>query len=82
MLTEIFSHTKAVPPPADVDSARCTLRYLESCSLIFEKGLLSHERIMTVDSKIIENVQAGFEFFCDWLDEILENGKNQHGNIF
>ena len=79
MLTEIFSHTKAVPPPADVD---CTLRYLESCNLVFEKGLLSHERIMTADSKIIENVQAGFEFFCDWLDEILENGKNQRGNIF
>lgn len=78
VLTEIFSHTTSIPPPADVDSAQCTLRYLESCNKIFEKGLLSHERIKSSDSKILENIQLGFKFYCDWLDKILESGKNDY----
>ena len=78
MLTENFSHTKSIPLPADVDSAHCTLRYLEACNLIFEKGLLSHEHVKSSDSEILENVQLGLKFFCDWLDNILESGKNNY----
>lgn len=74
MLTELFSYTKSDPPPTDVDSTRCTLQYLESCNLLFEKGFLSHERVQNVDSKIIKNIQVGFKFFCDWLDNIIETG--------
>ena len=82
VLTEIFSHISTISPPVDCDSARYTLKYLESCSLIFEKGLLSHERIKSTDSKVFENIQLRFKFFCDWFDSILERGKIQQDSIF
>lgn len=50
------------------------LRYLESCNLIFERGFLSHERIRKSDTKILENIQQGYVFYCDWLDDILKKG--------
>ena len=82
MLAEIFSYTKSIPLPSDVDSACCTLRYLESCNLMFENGLLSHERVESSDSKVIQNIHLGFKFFCDWLDSVIESGKNQCDVMF
>ena len=75
MLSELFSYTKSDPPPDDVDSTQCTLRYLEACNQLFERGLLSHERVHNKDTTLIENVQHGYQFFCDWLDDIVKNCK-------
>ena len=60
--------------PIDVESTKCTLKYLESCNLIFEQGLLSHERVKEKDAKILINIQQGYSLLCDWLDNIVKNG--------
>lgn len=75
VITELYSHTKSNPQPLDVDSTRCTLQYLEACNRIFERGFLSHERVLSVDSKVIESISVGFKFFCEWLDKTIETGK-------
>jgi hypothetical protein len=73
VLSELHSHVKSHPPPLEIESTSYTLRYLESCNLVFERGL-SHERIHTSDRKVLHNIQ-GYIFFCDWLDDILKKGK-------
>ena len=74
VLSELFSYTKSDPPPADLDSTLCTLRYLESCNQIFEKGLLSHERVHKKDTSVIQNIEQVYGYFCDWLDNIFKCG--------
>ena len=65
---------KCDPTPPDIESTSCTLQYLESCNLIFERGFLSHERIRKNDTKVLDNIQQGYAFYCDWLDDILDKG--------
>ena len=73
VLTELHSYVTQNPPPTDAPSARCTLKYLTSCNLLFEQGLLSHDRVHAKDIKVIENVRKGYSFFSDWLSNLLLN---------
>ena len=45
VLTELYTYISSDPKPADVKETECTLRYLEACNLLFEKGLLSHNKV-------------------------------------
>jgi hypothetical protein len=67
---ELCQHTQQSTNLAD----KVTLSYLEACSKLFEHGLLSHDRITTVDDKALKNIRDGFKFFEKWLDEIYEQG--------
>jgi hypothetical protein len=51
-----------------------TLSYLEACNKIFERGLLSHEKVTSPGHQVILNIQEGYKFFKKWLDEIYEMG--------
>lgn len=59
---------------------RLTLKvsaYLEACSKLFEKGFLSHDRVMNMDSEVLKSISEGYNFFTTWMDQILENGMNK-----
>jgi len=66
------------PPPADADQVKCTSKYLEACSKIFEKGFLSHDRVLDKNSNILKNIRDGYAFFRSWhcsLSEATNAGK-------
>ena len=74
VLTELNSYISQNPPPTDAPSVRCTLKYLTGCNLLFERGLLSHDRVHAKDTRVVENVTKGYSFFSDWLNSLLLNG--------
>lgn len=70
----MYSYSHQIPAPRDSFSAQLTLSYLEACNKIFERGLLSHDKVTTSDCQVVLNIQEGYNFFTKWLDEILEKG--------
>ena len=64
-MSELYSYTVQDPPPADVESVKATLRYLEACHKFFEKGLLSHEKVCNVDCKVMKSIEEGFSYFVN-----------------
>lgn len=69
----VQSYITQNPPPADTPSVQRTLKYLTVCN-IFERGLLSHDRVHIKDVKVIENIKVGYSFFSGWLSNLLLNG--------
>lgn len=47
-----------------------TAEYLEACSLIFEYGTLSHDKIESSDSKALNNIRKGLTWFNNWKESI------------
>jgi len=62
------------PPPADAAEVHETLAYLEACSLLFEQGFLSHDRIRNLESAILQNITKGYDYFSGWLTSLLKEG--------
>ena len=62
------------PPPADAAEVQETLAYLEACSLLFEQGFLSHDRIRNLESEILQNITKGYDYFSGWLTSLLKEG--------
>lgn len=77
VLSELYAHIHQTPPPSDKVHVEATLKYLEACNRLFERGFLSHDRIMSMDSEIIQNITQGFKFFSAWIDEIIKKS-NDH----
>ena len=75
VLSELYSYSHQTPVPSDSFSAQLTLSYLKACNLIFEQGLLSHDKVTSSDCQVIHNIQEGYQFFTNWLDEIYAEGE-------
>ena len=71
VLAELKEHLYLNP---DNKSLSLTIQYLEACSKIFEEGLLSHDKIQSGDTHILETMKDGFYFFMGWCDQNIENG--------
>ena len=67
------------PPPLDAATTSETLLYLEACNLLFEQGLLSHDRIRSMDSDVLNK---GYSYFTAWLDSVFELGMPIHTNLY
>lgn len=74
VLAELFDYVSQSPPPDDSFSTICTLKYLEACNKLFEKGLLSHSKIRGLDSEVLDNINQGLSFFLNWLESIHDEG--------
>jgi len=72
---ELYAYIHQDPAPEDATTTAETLTYLEACNKLFEQGFLSHERIRSMDSKILKNMQDGYSYFSNWLTSILDKGK-------
>ena len=78
MLGELHWYIHQDPPPVDKTATSETLLYLEACNLLFEEGFLSHERIRSLDSQVIQNISKGYKYFADWLTSLLDKGVFTH----
>ena len=73
VLSELHAHIHQDPPPSDKVHVEATLNHLEACNRMFERGFLSHDRIMSMDSEIIQNITQGFTFF--FLYGLMESSR-------
>jgi len=65
-----------IPHPVTLKVSLC---YLEACNKIFEKGLLSHEKVCDPSSKVINSIKQGFAFFTEWHAGLSKDGtKHTH----
>lgn len=40
--------------------------------MIFEKGILSHDKVTSINSAPIVNMKEGMKWFINWKQELLE----------
>jgi len=73
VMGELFHHISQ--NPTDILETKTTLKYLESCHSIFEKGFLSHDRIFSMDAGIITSINKGYSFFTQWHSSLINKGK-------
>ena len=64
--------------PEDVEKTLEALAYLEACHYLFERGFLCHERIRSVNSEVLKNINKGYRYFSGWLTDLLEQGIEYH----
>ena len=69
MISALESHAESNPLPPDASSVKATAQYLQSCNLIFERGILSKKMIKAMNSPVIENIKDGFQYFVDWCEK-------------
>ena len=50
------------------------LKYLKALNSILENGFLSHEKIESAGSLLLQRIKVGYNFFVQWLDSVLEKG--------
>ena len=74
VLTELYSYIHQEPPPPNVASTIEAHKYLEACSLIFEKGFLCHDKICSMDSTVLQNISQGYKYFTTWISTLLSEG--------
>ena len=77
---ELYAYVHQDPPPADVETTRETMKYLEACNNLFEKGFLCHEKITSSDSTVLQNISNGYNYFTTWLSTLLSEGM-QKGSV-
>lgn len=74
MLGELQWYIHQDPQPDNADTTSEVVLYLEACNLLFEQGFLSHNRIRSMDSDVLKNIDKGFSYFAEWLNSILDKG--------
>ena len=48
---------------------------MEACNKIFERGLLSHDKLCDMNSKVIGSIKEGFSYLVKWHASLSKNGK-------
>lgn len=73
LLSELYahSHNSSEFLPSRESAYECYL-YLRACSQLFENGFLSKGRVFSPVDKEIGSVKEGYQYFADWLTEILK----------
>jgi len=44
---------------------------------LFEIGFLSHDKVASLDSPILKNIEDGCKYFTSWLSTLLEEGERK-----
>lgn len=50
-----------------------TAGFFEACHLIFEKGILSHNIILSSSSPCLANISEGMKWFLKWKEDVQED---------
>ena len=54
------------------ESHAAAAEYLEACNKIFERGILSHSKIMDLQSPALINIRSEFSYFQQWHRHLQE----------
>uniref|UniRef100_A0A1X7V628 Transposable element P transposase-like RNase H domain-containing protein n=1 Tax=Amphimedon queenslandica TaxID=400682 RepID=A0A1X7V628_AMPQE len=54
--------------PDEMKEHLATLEYLKACNKLFEDGILSHQKVDQLSSKVLKNIDEGYAFFKKWKD--------------
>ena len=68
---ELYSHIHQDPLPAGTDATAEAHKFLEACNLLFEKGFLSHEKVSTMDSMVLQSISSVYQYFTSWFSTLL-----------
>ena len=74
-MSELYWYINEYPDNDDVPSVRYTLKFLESCNKMFERGFLSHSMISDISSDTLKSIDEGFKFITNWINSIIKDGK-------
>jgi len=75
VLSELYWYVHQDPPAVDASTTSETLEYLQACHKLFETGFLSHEKVTSLESPVLKNIDKGYEYFKSWLSTLLDEGK-------
>lgn len=81
MISALRGYSESQPMLPDATSVKKTADYLEACNQIFERGILSRQRVKGMNSPVIENMKDGFQFFADLFQKHKERGKSKFWSI-
>ena len=51
-----------------------TLKYLQALNKIFERGILSSQKVTATDRKLLDIIREGFSYFEEWYAEVVKQG--------
>ena len=74
VIAELSEYAGGNPP--DKENVLKTVEYLDGCRDLFERGILSHEKIADEHSPVLQNMFNGFSFFVGWADYAWEQGED------
>ena len=70
VLSEMYQYIHSDPVPSDAASVQSTLKYLEACNLLFERGFLSHSKVCDLQSNVLQSIDKGYRYFVKWHDSL------------
>ena len=73
VIAELSEYKESNPP--DAENVGKTIEYLDACRQLFERGILSHEKITDEHSSVLQNMSNGYNFFVGWADYAWEQGR-------
>ena len=56
--------------PEEMKEHLAVLDHLKACNLLFKNGTLSHEQVSQCSSKVLKNIDQGYEFFVQWKGKL------------
>ena len=68
--------------PADAEKVGKVIEYLDACCHLFERGILSHQKITNEKSSVLQNMSVGYVFFVGWADYAWEKGMHYYLYLF
>ncbi len=54
------------------DTHSLTVEYLQACSLMFENGILSHDKMTSTSFKALSNMAKAMKWFEKWKEELQD----------
>ena len=75
VLSELYKYCNHTPAPSDTASVQLSLKYLEACNKLFENGFLSHSKIVSIQSPVLQSIQEGYSYFTSWHSNLSASGR-------
>ena len=61
--------------PDEREEHLATLEYLTALNLLFEQGILSNDRVNSLSSHVLVNMEKGFTYFSEWRRKVNVSGE-------
>lgn len=72
VIAELSEYVEGNPP--DEENVSKTIEYLDGCRDLFERGILSHEKIVDEHSPVLQSAFTDYSFVVGWANYAWEQG--------